>query len=530
MISVNPQSKIYLCKTPLEKDYNNQFTFADSTTQLNYFLSKAVVTADDFVYIRKDNKIKVNKSFDEIATCNYLFYKNQGFTNKYYYCFITKMEYASENSTYIYFETDVYQTWYFDIIYNRCFIEREHVNNDTVGIHTIPESVNTGEYLINGTLAKKLANPSDYKYCMCVTEMAVGDPPARTRLYNGLYSALFFLVFETPDEMQKAIRIYDGQLKNKAIIAIFPIPNGIDLGNTTQQLIQDQPPITATYKILPKSDNAQTFDNLTLGKPTSLNGYTPKNKKLLTYPYCYFNLTNNAGITATFKYEDFSTTPRFDLEAAITIGMEMKAVPRNYKNSSSAYNYGIKLAKTPLGSWASDLWNEYMGLVKMKNDYAVITSTASSLVNGTLSALSLNGKGYYNAIQSHFDTVFNAMILRDEYAIAPIQNNGNSNAGDINFSYIGDGGLTAYPMSIRQEYAKIIDDYFSMFGYKVNVVKQPNITGRENWNYVKTINCNFDGNIPEEDLEKIRDMFDSGITLWHNPNNIYRYDLSNNII
>ena len=86
-------------------------------------------------------------------------------------------------------------------------------------------------------------------------------------------------------------------------------------------------------------------------------------------------------------------------------------------------------------------------------------------------------------------------------------------------------GITPY------EFAKIIDDYFSMYGYKINEIGIPNITGRENWNYVKTINCNFDGDgIPQTDMETIRKMFDNGVTFWHNPSTMYNYNNSNNIV
>lgn len=49
--------------------------------------------------------------------------------------------------TNIYIETDVFQTWQFDFIYKRSFVEREHVNDDTIGLHTIPEGIETGEYI-----------------------------------------------------------------------------------------------------------------------------------------------------------------------------------------------------------------------------------------------------------------------------------------------------------------------------------------------------------------------------------------------
>ena len=85
-------------------------------------------------------------------------------------------------------------------------------------------------------------------------------------------------------------------------------------------------------------------------------------------------------------------------------------------------------------------------------------------------------------------------------------------------------------MSIKEEYARIIDKYFDMFGYKVNQVKTPNITGRENWNFIKTIECNFEGDIPQGHLQIIKQIFNNGITLWHNPNTMYNYNASNDII
>ena len=85
-------------------------------------------------------------------------------------------------------------------------------------------------------------------------------------------------------------------------------------------------------------------------------------------------------------------------------------------------------------------------------------------------------------------------------------------------------------MSIRSEYAKVIDNYFSMYGYKVNIVKTPNLTGRTNWNYVKTIGANIEGDIPETDLNEIKNMFNSGVTLWHNASTYLDYSQSNNIV
>jgi hypothetical protein len=69
-----------------------------------------------------------------------------------------------------------------------------------------------------------------------------------------------------------------------------------------------------------------------------------------------------------------------------------------------------------------------------------------------------------------------------------------------------------------------------MYGYQVNTLKVPNITGRRNWNYIKTIDINITGNIIQEDMQKIKNIFNNGVTLWHNPSTYLDYSQNNDII
>ena len=85
-------------------------------------------------------------------------------------------------------------------------------------------------------------------------------------------------------------------------------------------------------------------------------------------------------------------------------------------------------------------------------------------------------------------------------------------------------------MSIKAENARVIDEYFSTFGYKVARVKVPNVTGRTNWNYVKTIDANIHAYIPQKDCVEIKNMFNAGVTFWHNPSTFLDYSQSNNIV
>ena len=90
--------------------------------------------------------------------------------------------------------------------------------------------------------------------------------------------------------------------------------------------------------------------------------------------------------------------------------------------------------------------------------------------------------------------------------------------------------FTFRKMRAKTEFLQAIDNYFTMYGYKVNLLKIPNITGRTNWNYIKTIGANILGNLPQLDLEEIKEMFNNGITLWHNTSTFLDYSQTNNIV
>ena len=87
-------------------------------------------------------------------------------------------------------------------------------------------------------------------------------------------------------------------------------------------------------------------------------------------------------------------------------------------------------------------------------------------------------------------------------------------------------------MRCKDEYMKQIDSYFSMFGYQINEIKTPNITGRTNYNFIK-ISSNDDigyGNVPSKDLSVINKVCRRGVTIWHNHANLGNYSVTNTIV
>jgi hypothetical protein len=150
-----PNSEIYLLKTPIELDNNNQLNFANAAAQQTYFQSLTKINISEATFQRKDEFIRYPANVETVLGYNYCMYRNKSHGNKWFYAFVTNVEYLSENSCAISIKTDVWQTYQFDLTWHPCFVEREHVNDDTIGKHTLPENVETGEFKINSVVTTR---------------------------------------------------------------------------------------------------------------------------------------------------------------------------------------------------------------------------------------------------------------------------------------------------------------------------------------------------------------------------------------
>ena len=531
-MTITPQGQLYLCKTKLENDYKNQLTFSNATAQLNYFNSVIQHTFDNYTYIKKDNVVQVGKNIDEIIDCNYLFYRNTGFTNKWYFCFITNMEYVNENCTRITFETDCYQTWLFQIEYKQSFVEREHVNDDTVGLHTVPENLETGEYICNSHY--KDATMDNYAQDLCFVMASTSQPitgdakdtVAPSQIYNGIYTGLTYYQYDATSAIDIILEVFAKAGKTDAINGIFMAPKWLaPLRNGTM------------YREVNPSNAPLSF-NINVSKQQTLNGYTPINNKLKCFPYNYLLVSNNVGQNGILHYEKFSNNDAtFTVKGVINPGCSINITPTNYNGNASSDIDAIQLGKFPICNFQNDMYTNWLTQNSINiagqtitSDDMNIASTGLGALAGTITNVAVgNYAGTGMSLASGFTGIAGAVMQQKQHNMISPTVNGQLNSADVNVAS-GNNTFHFYKMSIKEEYARIIDNYFSMFGYKINRVKVPNITGRSNWNYVKTINCNFGGDIPQTDLNIIRTMFNNGTTLWHNPASMYNYSNSNNIV
>lgn len=553
MAVVTPQTDVYLLKCPLEIDQQNQLTFANATAQYNYFIGlphTPAIADNDFTYQRKDGVMRYPAHIDDIRSYNYCMYRNDAYSNKWFFAFIESMSYQNDQVTAIRLKTDVWQTWQFDFVFKRSFVQREHTNNDAVGANVLDEGINVGKYIVNAFSEFKYQNnPQDCYVVALVTELLdgtySGERP-KARLIGGVPQGCYPLVLDVVDQsnISNFVNAYDVNAKADAITAMYVLPKNfypdLQLLSVYGQTGSGQN-WSFDYAVMPSSNTALTLGSYYWDRNTTIHGYTPKNNKLFTYPYNYLLITNNNGDEKEYYWEDMgSSQARFDMKGVPSLGCNIRLIPTNYKNTTTGgYEWSIEAGSLPMVSWNSDYylnWEASQGVKAGMNaasgyvsDYGKAGEAVASGKEQVNPANILEGIGRTLAsFGAVFTGLFSEVSKGYSESLKPNENRGQS-TGDLNYA-IGKTCFTGYKMSIKYEQAVVIDNFFSMYGYRTDKVKIPNITGRQNWNFVKTQICNILGEVPQSDVEEMKAIMNSGITFWHDPATYLDYSQNNAIV
>lgn len=208
----------------------------------------------------------------------------------------------------------------------------------------------------------------------------------------------------------------------------------------------------------------------------------------------------------------------------LAFGYSGKLRPKYYQGLQYNEDEAIALGKYPSFSWSSDGFTNWM----TQNAINLGINAIGTSVGGASQIATGNVIGGITTVAGS-----TASMIGDMFRASMGSNTaqGNANAGDVSFSQ----NITKFKfmhMRPRKEFLQIIDDYFTRFGYKINRVKVPNITGRTYWNYVE-IGANEEignGDVPSKFMEEINNACRTGVTIWHNHANIGNFTLNNTIV
>lgn len=508
---LTPLTSLSILKNvPLDNSYKDTITFSNVGAQYNYFISKTKYTVSNMSPVRMQNKIRVPYVADDLYDCNYIMFRNANFSNKNFYAFITGIEFINTEMSLISFEIDVLQTWMFDYTLKPCFIEREHTNDDTIGSNIESEPVSISDYVsisnsISGVLNRKFSVA--IYYLKDNNGLTAGVFEGKN--YSGLQKSVIPIDF---DDLPGTRRIVNAMIENA-------MNTGQTLGNDPDNIVSIQ--------IVPENfcgNNSTLTGNSEMGyhttwnipRPVSVDGYIPKNNKLFTYPFSFLTVYTGEN-SNDYKWELFSNDNiYFKIVGNNSTKPEVICYPLVYKGISENINERLTIGNFPVCTWSSDMFKAWLAQSASSMGISALASGIAALAMPsplTVGAAAMTAAKAAGDVSSHSTMSASA-------------HNGNGGSalytdGNIEFHYSA--------QSIRSEEAEKIDNFFSMYGYAVNDVKMPNVTGRQSWNYVKTRDSKIVGSIPFDDISKIRQIYDGGVTFWHG-DYVGDYSRSNNIV
>jgi hypothetical protein len=268
-------------------------------------------------------------------------------------------------------------------------------------------------------------------------------------------------------------------------------------------------------------------------RPSSLDGYTPKNNKLLYYPYQYLMAHNNDGGRRIYKYEDFNGPPSFKVIAAILPGGTAKLIPINILKGGDSqiedYDQALTIACFPECMWTSNdykAWQSLHGASEAVSNASTIGAAAAGIIGGLAVG---NPVVLAGGLGAGIISIGSLMAKKSEREMMGYTSHGTQ-SGNQTLTADGHNTFTLVTKSIRYMQAKRIDDYFEMFGYKTMEVKVPNRRSRAFWNYLKTVDISIEGTIPAEDKARLEDIYNGGVTIWHVPDSFGDYTQNNHVI
>lgn len=533
---------------PLFPDNTNQIYFDNATHQNQYFTSRVYKTSNNLTYQRDYQVYALQAEYDNtITSCNYLRYRNNNYGNKWFYAFITSIRYVNPNTVYIDFILDAYQTFMFDITWKDCFIERSHVRDDTLGAHTLDEGIHVGnryskEVNVSWPGTDVFAGNVNVVPIIFLAAAYVfpssGDPTERiiTSNVQGTPTtlAVWFPNFDVIGiaplfQMQQFLKLLQNSSKSNAIVASVAIPEHIARGtwNMTKGIegaiteVQADPKAVESGAYLQISiQQFVDYVNATLTL-TPLMSYTPRNKKLYCYPFTYFVLSSNQGENVTIKTEWLPETqpPVGDPDRELKLSLSANISPDSSyfckvtNANSTSRTLTCTMAQLPQVATASSTYANWLA-GHMASITSGILANGLQIFGGTAATVSGAGAsagigGITSGVNGIIGTIGN--LIDAEKMPASL----NSSGGSTGNAAINNRRFSLYQQVLNPDMYASIDQFFDMYGYKVNMNGTPDFYCRAYWQYFKIPIVNITGNVPAEYMNQIKSTFQNGVTLWN---------------
>ena len=515
MASITPNSILELfADVELNENYTDSLYFASEAAKTDYFdnlTGKRIGRYTALSYQREErNFVRISANISTAIAATYMRFKNTDFENKWWYAFVTSVDYINNEVVQINYQIDVLMTWMGVFNLGQCYIERSHSASDLIGDNILPEPLVCDDYVMNehDYLRPHGLDELSWIVILCYTFSGLQQAPAGT-YREGIYCGLGMKAFNVTDisGINSFIAQFGATPEN--IISMYMAP-ACALGITVPTGGIEIPASSVSHNI--------TIDisHITAGVD-SLDNYIPKNNKLYCYPFNYCAVTNGQGSVITGKYEygennTISAKVQYSYMQPVT---EMLRFIKYRRSGTQTDNYNsLSLAGYPMCNWLSDTFQAWLA----QNAIPMIVDVSQATIAVATHPLT---KADY-AIEKVGEIVkeLNYAAFRPDL-VHGCATNGNLlySGTQLFFSYCR--------FSVNYQIAEEIDHYFSLYGYAYNKVGVPNMHVRPHWTYVKTVDCKIHGLLPADDAAVIENIFNHGIRFWNSFAELCDYTLDN---
>lgn len=526
-----PNGILYIGNVKWSNDYKHTMLFKNQQARNTFFLSNFTKIKNNVIFYNQNGYIDIKGNIEFIEQYNYCFFVNDSdISNTPYCCFINDYEYIAPQTTRLHIELDVFQMYVYSITFFKCEILRGHVSDDSIGKWNAPEPIGYEKDVFN--LISE--GSTDWSITWALETTAIpkntlnlgfeygGFSPGTNNATGSYFYALGDGKNETPALHDILQDFLQGELINRShiddVVGLTAIPlwawrialdNGIISGDYTD-----------TYLLYKSNPLLTRMENINYNPKQLASGYVPKNNKLFTSLAKELLIHNKNGLNIPLLPELFND----DVQNGITqpfLVFRMKPLNSNsIKGSILNYQNNKSEFEIPYNATLQTGMNVNTGVQGALNRLKGVLNIAGNVGLASVAPTPLTIGG---ATASVFTEVSNAFGGQGKQF---------GNCSDI--TSISPEFITPQVWDISPTFdkCKIIDDYLTLYGYAINQIDNVNkwLNTRKIFNYIQTNNINLSVQAPTNYENKLKDIFNNGVTLWHSYNDFGNYEADNTII
>ena len=591
---------IWLGSVKWNDDFKNVMRFQSKTVRDNFMLSHLTRQPNNIAAISSPNGfIDVLGTINDIENYNYLMYVNDSnFSTTKYHCFITDYEIIAEKTTRLFIKLDVFQQYFYDTTFFKCIVERGHISkaedNANWNNYTTAEPIGAVSEIDRNI---DIFNALNFTPVLTFDAISKPDTPAGSSNLQYSYGGKG----STPENLTGYYRFRPTveAITQNLLTGILYFWSQGEQGQTNINHLSD----LIGFNFLPEwvvnnanwsnynantdfvkelnnnnvvnaTDTATLTINDNSGKQTLACGYAPTNKKMLTNLARGIKLYTKNGVSIPIAPNELYNKSELKIKLSMrpmgsTYKVELvnyKDIDRRYFDLQYSYNiaFGINNNVGTAQQTALEQLHNQTAILKAGQNITAHTSLQQAVSTPLKTITDIAGKGASgdvagagaSAVTGVFDIfnlgrsfdLINAQMTADNFNYQTMLNDAvssitasigtNSDRTTMTNEFCK---LRLADTSPTAENCRIIDDFLTVYGYAINEIKNPSnfIHSRPLFNYLKTQNINLTVPAPSDYENSIKNIFNSGVTIWHYDyidtngntnqgyNNFGNYDLNN---